>query len=277
MSFVNYYRILETDYSATPQEIKRAYRRLAKRYHPDKNPGQEKSAERRFRLITIAYETLGNTQQKLKYDLTLKTRVQERRIRSPNLDYLRNSNEIRHKYSLMFHEFLNRNIEAGIAIYEQLQRENKKSRIDDFFDYEDSRDCEFLIAEAYQVLGSYRCAMPLYESLIQYEKRRPCFHHFIDEIKERLKKIYVDILTNPENLEDIPNDLEKIRALGLSKRETAWTYKRLAERYISINWISLAKELLTMASDLDPHMVGAKKICEQLGMEHLLARKPNKP
>jgi curved DNA-binding protein CbpA len=273
MLFTDYYHILEINRDATPEEIKQAYRRLAKKYHPDKNPGREKSVERKFRQIAVAYETLSDTKQKFKYDLMLQAADRKERLRARYFDQLSRAEQLRRKCALMFHEFLNRNIEAGVSIYEQLQREDKKFRLDDVFDYDDSRDCEFLIAEAYHKLGDHRAAMGIYESLIEYEKRRPCFHHFTDEIKERLKQIYFHVLTNPENLEAIPTDLEKIRALDLSKQETAWIYKRLAECYIEINWMPQAKELLTMAFELNPRIKGAKKLCEQLGMEHLLRQR----
>ena len=272
MQIPDYYRTLEIDRRATAEDIKQAYRKQVKQHHPDKNPGKEKYAGRMFRRICIAYEILSDPQRKLKYDLTLKSVDVEYAWQPRPFENLRKSNQTRHKYQLMFQELLNENIEAGIEIYEQLQHEKRKGCIDDFLGYADSRDCEFLIAEAYQTLGDYRTAMTIYESLIESEKRRPCFHHFIDEIKERLKRVYFHVLTNPKNLENIPTDLEKIRALNLSKRETAWIYKRLSECYIDINQISQAKEMLSMAFELCPGMAGAKKICQQLGMEHLLSQ-----
>ena len=270
MQIPDYYRTLEIDRRATAEYIKQAYRKQVKRHHPDKNPGKEKYAERMFRRICIAYEILSDPQQKLRYDLTLKAVDIEHAWQPRPFEGLRKSNQTRHRYQLMFQELLNENIEVGLQIYEQLQREKRKGCIDDFLGYADSRDCEFLIAEAYQTLGDYRTAMTIYESLIESEKRRPCFRHFIDEIKERLKRVYFHVLTNPQNFEDIPTDLEKIRTLNLSKRETAWIYKRLSECYMDINQISQAKEMLSMAFELHPGMVGAKKICQQLGMEHLL-------
>ena len=70
MQIPDYYRTLEIDRRATAEDIKQAYRKQVKRHHPDKNPGQEKYAERMFRRICIAYEILSDPQRKLKYDLT---------------------------------------------------------------------------------------------------------------------------------------------------------------------------------------------------------------
>ena len=269
MHIPNYYRILEVNRQATAAEIKKAFRKLAKRYHPDKNPGREEFAEQMFRQICIAYETLCNSQQRLKYDMTLDALDEEQQVQASYLKNLRRAKQKRQKYELMFQELLNRNDEAGIRIYEQLEREDKKVHIDDFLSYADSRDCEFLIAEAYYSLGNYRTAMRIYESLILREKRRMFFHHFIDEIKGRLKQVYLYFLTHPQHLEDIPIDLEKVHALNLSKRETAWIYKKLAEFYFDIHWHVQAKQMLKKAFELYPRLTGVKRICQKLGVEHL--------
>ncbi len=63
----DYYRILGISESASNDEIKRAFRKLAKKYHPDKNPG-DKSAEEQFKLINEAYEVLSDKQKRQQYD-----------------------------------------------------------------------------------------------------------------------------------------------------------------------------------------------------------------
>jgi molecular chaperone DnaJ len=67
MAGTDYYSILGVEKTATEDEIKQAYRRLAKRYHPDKNRG-DKEAERRFKEINEAYEVLSDKQKRAKYD-----------------------------------------------------------------------------------------------------------------------------------------------------------------------------------------------------------------
>ena len=63
----NYYDILGVRRDASEPEIKRAYRRLARKYHPDVNPG-DKSAEARFKKINEAYEVLSDKETRKKYD-----------------------------------------------------------------------------------------------------------------------------------------------------------------------------------------------------------------
>jgi len=63
----DYYEILEISKSATADEIKKAYRKMAIKYHPDKNPG-DKAAEEKFKEAAEAYEVLSDAQKKQRYD-----------------------------------------------------------------------------------------------------------------------------------------------------------------------------------------------------------------
>lgn len=67
MDYKDYYRILGVKKAADEKEIKRAYRKLARQYHPDKNPGN-KQAEEKFKEINEAYEVLGDPDNRQKYD-----------------------------------------------------------------------------------------------------------------------------------------------------------------------------------------------------------------
>lgn len=67
MEYKDYYKILGVAKNASQQEIKKIYRRLARQYHPDVNPGV-KSAEARFKEINEAYEVLSDPDKRKKYD-----------------------------------------------------------------------------------------------------------------------------------------------------------------------------------------------------------------
>ncbi len=67
MDYEDYYELLGIDSSATVEEIKKAYRRLAHQFHPDKNPNDPKAAEK-FRRLTEAYQTLQDPQKRAVYD-----------------------------------------------------------------------------------------------------------------------------------------------------------------------------------------------------------------
>ncbi len=67
MDYKDYYKVLGVERSASQDEIKKAYRKLAVKYHPDKNP-DDKVAEEKFKEISEAYQVLGNADTRKKYD-----------------------------------------------------------------------------------------------------------------------------------------------------------------------------------------------------------------
>ena len=67
MAYKDYYAILSVKKDATEKEIQQAYRRLARKYHPDVNPGNGQSEEK-FKDISEAYDVLGDQQKRAKYD-----------------------------------------------------------------------------------------------------------------------------------------------------------------------------------------------------------------
>lgn len=98
----NYYEILGLNQSATSDEIRRAYRILARRYHPDLNPG--KSSEEKFKTIALAYQTLSDSEKKRVYDSELDStkriragfaayeRAQRSAPKSPKRPYAKSNN-----------------------------------------------------------------------------------------------------------------------------------------------------------------------------------------
>jgi curved DNA-binding protein len=67
MKYEDYYKILGVNQDASEKDIKRAYRRLARQFHPDVNPG-DKQAEEKFKKINEAYEVLSDPEKRTKYD-----------------------------------------------------------------------------------------------------------------------------------------------------------------------------------------------------------------
>ena len=67
MEYKDYYKVLGVDKKASPADIKKAYRTLAVKHHPDKNQGN-KEAEEKFKLANEANEVLSNPEKRKKYE-----------------------------------------------------------------------------------------------------------------------------------------------------------------------------------------------------------------
>lgn len=65
---VDYYKVLQIDRNAKDDDLKKAYRKLAMKWHPDKNPNNKKDAEAKFKTISEAYDVLSDPQKRAVYD-----------------------------------------------------------------------------------------------------------------------------------------------------------------------------------------------------------------
>ncbi len=97
MEFKDYYKTLGIDKQASADDIRKAYRKLAKKYHPDKNPN-DKTAEEKFKELSEAYEVLKDPEKRKKYDTLGANWKQYQNAGGPN----QNFNQSRHGGNYQF-------------------------------------------------------------------------------------------------------------------------------------------------------------------------------
>jgi curved DNA-binding protein CbpA len=267
MSIPDYYLTLRIEDSASQEEIKRAFRRLAKKFHPDKNPGNEKTAEKRFKQITKAYKVLCNRESRAAYDQLLKTKRDEQKdCRRENLRR-KAKNDTGYLCQLILFELLNQNSSVALDMYDGLIAGDRYFSLEPFMNDSDLRDCEFLLAEAYHKRGDLSEAAKLYEKVLVREKKKAYFRNFTQEIEHMLRDVYLQNIAKAEKTGEILDNMRKIMAMDISKRDIAQVYKKSAEAFYRINDIDNARNSLKKAFYVDPKLKGAKKIAEKLGIE----------
>jgi len=268
MPIPDHYITLNIKSNASDEEIKQAFRRLAKRFHPDKNPGSEKVAEKRFKKIITAYKVLGNRESRDMYDRRLRTnRANIHNSRRENLRK-KAKNDISYSCQLILFELLNQNASSALKLYENLISKKPRFSLDSYMNDGDIRDCEFLLAEAYHQRGKLLEAARLYENVLKRERKRAYFRGFAQEIELMLKDVYLQCIIKAKCSAEVLTNMEKLLTMDISKREAAWIHKKAAESYYRTNDIDSARETLKLAFQINPKLTGAKKISNKLGIKN---------
>ena len=218
----NYYEVLEISSSASTQEIKKAFRRQAKKLHPDIR-GEKSSGE--MRKLLAAYETLIDGNRRYEYDRAY-TRFTGKNFSEKAFDYrsfLReNKDDPQSQAKLIFFELLHLEEDEAILVWKSqggLDYSLKK-----YLDREDWMDCSFILAEELAKRGSYYEAFVLLVNIVREERRRPYFRHFMQEVEKFFKQIVrfrlPSVLGSPAvDAETFSECIEALLGLGFSQRD----------------------------------------------------------
>ena len=139
---MDYYRILEIKEDADFSEIKKKYRKLAIKYHPDKNPGDDE-AVKKFREIREAYEILGDEKKRKEYDNKRKFKNGQENNKNKNnfsdnnfsfgKEFFKSASEMKE----MFENSFNLNKMGKKKV--EMEKENIKGRFENFFDMQNKK------------------------------------------------------------------------------------------------------------------------------------------
>ena len=260
----NHYRILGISPRASAVEIKRSFRRRAKELHPDTALA---GSDERMRSLIDAYEVLSDPQRRISYD-----RTHASLFRTVTFDYREFLRQRRHDYvsqtKLIFYDLLNSHDEEALETYEQLLMAHIDLR--KYMSHDDFMDCSFLLAEAFERRGDLVRSADIYRRLYLYERERPYFRHFIDEVVDRLR-----ILTCFKMVPHLPAEvviahIEVLIDLEISRKDSAFFHKKIAEIYSGNGDNDRAAVHLRRGLSLDTKLAGVKKLKEKIGFHEFV-------
>lgn len=162
---MNYYKILEVDKDASSEVIEKAYKTLAKKYHPDlQESNMKQKAEEKLKLINEAYEILSNPDSRAKYDATLKQdEISEEdfnRLSEENRNLYNELNNLKHNTN----NYYNTPPNANTPSYEDTERQSAYQQRQ----YEEQLE---------------------YEKQMQQAKQKAYYDAYIQDLKNRGYKI----------------------------------------------------------------------------------------
>ena len=258
----SYYDVLHVSRDATQPQIKQAFRRLAKKYHPDTNPKEGASAAKKLQEVITAYRILSNERERARYDVLMQTgppfEEEARRTQAHTLKEY--AEEI-------LSDMLAGRGRRALGTYDEML-ERGDFGLQQHLDPKDYLDCLFLLAEQCERAGRHREAAGMYEELYDREKDPPRQRYFFEEVKARIKKLYSRKL--PREAQSAEEEIacyQRILDFDLDKSEKAFILKKIAEVHCRVGNEPRAKEIFAEALNLKPGLKGTATIRESLGME----------
>jgi len=263
---INYYQVLQVQEGSDRAEIRNSFRKLAKKYHPDKTKANGISSEDKIKLLIKAYKTLTDSEKRIHYD----TQLQSNSIRIRDFHYKEKpkrengKDDLRSQAKMVLNDLLNKNGPQAVKNYERLKEENKEFELLAFLDLKDYLDCKFLLAEEYESQEQYELAFKMYEYVYQEENGNPARKHLLEEIKERILRLSCKKLAKLTQPDIAITYLTRALNLKLSKNEEAFIYKKIADCYVASGEWDNALERFNKALSLCPNLKGAQTLKNKL-------------
>ena len=262
-----YYEILEIHHNAPREAVKTAFRAMAKRYHPDFHPDRNAWAHDRIQEVLRAYEVLFDDEKRAVYDRTL-SRLEARRGNAYRESLMKRAHDPAACCQLVFLDLLEGRGAEGLALYERMRISRRAFSLKDHMPFRDYLDCGFLVAEEFERQHRPRAAFEQYREICREDRSRNYFRHFRAEILLRMRNLLLQLLEMDDHLAYALDGFSGELAEGMNRRERAFLYKKIAERFCRAGKEGLAKLTLLAALQLHPKMGGVKKIRTRLRVHH---------
>lgn len=215
-----------------------------------------------MRVLNTAYEVLSDVERRSQYD-----RLHPALFRNSSFDYrdflLSRPDDYVSQSKLIFYDLLKSNDDEAVATYEKLLTLHVDLK--QYMRHDDFMDCSFLLAEALERRGDLMGAARLYHSLYLDELDRPYFRHFVEEVVEKLRNLVCCKMPAHLPADLVVEHIEQLIDLHLSRKDSAFFHKKIAELYSMVGENRIASDHLKQGLELDNKLPGVKKLMEKIG------------
>ncbi len=258
---MTYYDLLELQPGCSLEDIKKSFRNKAKQLHPDLTDNS--AGVEMLRNLLAAYRVLSDPEKREEYDREIRVILPDARF--DYRSFLKErmfDNESQSK--LVFFDLLHNNEEEALDLYEKLLLRSEFS-LELYLDREDFMDCAFLLSEEYEKREKYRKAFDLLTKIVHFERKKPYFRHFFEEVVGRLRKLACAKLPRVMAPQELLPCYFHLADCNFSRKETAFYTKKIAETYLALRKPDLADEYLRRGLELDGKLPGAQKLRQRIG------------
>ena len=247
----NYYKILGVSENATAAEIKRAYRKKAKLYHPDATHSEADAAA--FREVVRAYEILSDIKQRSIFDesFSIKFGFSNRKGESFNYrEWLLAREDEESRSKLIFYDLMHNREDEAVAEFKRMNMNFPHFSLTKWFTREDFMDYGFILAEELVIRQEYYDAVLLLEQIIRMEYSFRYFRFFFPEVLDLARHVLKNHLDGEINDELALDAWERALDLQFGRKDDAFFLGKMAAAYRRIGDERTAALCLEEAANL---------------------------
>ena len=262
---IDYYAVLMVEEHAGERQLRSAFRRMAKKYHPDLNSHRRAWAHRQMKKLLAAYAVLADEAKRAAYDKKLDSYRNSRR--DLFRERLAANDDPESRARLILYDLLNDKPNEAVDRYETTFLLDAEFDVADFLAPRDWMDCKFLLAEQYEARKAYIKALHLYEAIYYSPLANGHYKHFMVEVSDRIRNLCCRDLARSVSPADAIGYYERALRMGLRRTQKAFLHKKMAECYCEAGAREDALDQMAQALKLNPDLKGRQKICKKLGLE----------